>query len=173
MRLLQLSQQGVRPRLLRRFLSLVGGGQGEDRRMPSNDAIGKAIVALGDKRVGHGTNDFRDSKRRYYLGIFLNENGKKYWQRALAEPAFHGKTTSTTPSGYEVNTVIPESWLLERPAVRAFIAANEARDRTAVHRAASVTQVSPVMTGQASPEPGSVGDLSFDQPPEGTEEPLF
>jgi hypothetical protein len=39
--------------------------KGEDRRTPSNESIGRALVAFADPRIGIDPNDLRDNRHRY------------------------------------------------------------------------------------------------------------
>jgi phage/plasmid-associated DNA primase len=83
--------------------------KGEDRRLPSNDAITKAIRAFGDARIATGE-ELRDERRRYYAGVGLNAEGLRLHGKALEQDLFASKTLSTTPPGETVNRVIPERW---------------------------------------------------------------
>lgn len=85
--------------------------KGEDRRVPSNEAVGKALSAMGDPRVAINPKELRETTRRYYAGIKLNEQGLALWKRANESKLFEGKVASTTPVDGQVNSLIPESWM--------------------------------------------------------------
>lgn len=116
--------------------------KGEDRRMPSNDTVGRAMSALGDNRIGIDPQDFRDKQRRYYGGINLNGIGLDYWEAAHSEGLAKGKTARTSSSRNDVNRVIPDAWA-ERNAV-----ARLAKNRVTLGFPASVT------SGESSPVKG-------------------
>lgn len=97
--------------------------KGEDRRNPSNEAVGKALTALADPRICIHPKEMRDNQRRYYGGVVLNEQGIAFWKRALESKLFEGKTASTTPADEPVNTYIPEGWFT-RPSVARMRAAS-------------------------------------------------
>ncbi len=84
--------------------------RGEDRKMPSNNQIGEAIGALGDKRIGTHKKELRDNKRRYYAGIMLNDAGLEYWQQASMSNMFDAKKTGLSSNETQVNALIPISW---------------------------------------------------------------
>lgn len=90
--------------------------KGEDRRVPSNESVGRAMTALGDNRIGTDSKDFRDNTRRYYGGINLNGPGLEFWDGAHSEGLAKGKTARTSSSRNDVNRVIPDGWKA-RPAV--------------------------------------------------------
>jgi hypothetical protein len=54
--------------------------------------------------------ELRQSSRRYYAGIMLNDAGVEYWQRAIESRLFEGKTMTTTERGKSANVLIPEEW---------------------------------------------------------------
>jgi phage/plasmid-associated DNA primase len=96
--------------------------RGEDRRLPSNDSIGRAMSALGDNRIATDSGDMRDNSRRYFGGMNLNSIGLDYWDAAHSEGLAKGKTARTSTGRSEVNRVVPESWK-ERPAVMRIVKA--------------------------------------------------
>ncbi len=87
-----------------------GESKSEDRRVPSNDSIGRAMTALGDNRIGTDRRDMRDKHRHYYGGINLNSIGLDFWDGAHSEGLAKGKTARTSAQRNNVNRVIPESW---------------------------------------------------------------
>ncbi|MBW5438345.1 hypothetical protein FXB41_27360 [Bradyrhizobium canariense] len=84
--------------------------KGEDRRLPTNEAIGKALRAIGDARVCTDRGDMRDATGRYYGGIALNRAGLQFHKRAFESRLFEGKVGNATDPGREVNSLIPPSW---------------------------------------------------------------
>jgi putative DNA primase/helicase len=93
--------------------------KGENRNPPSNDSIGKAIIAYGDNRIASHRKELKGAKgRRYYAGIKLNEVGLRFWDTAIDSNNFTGKTASTAAKGAEVNSTIPSAWYV-KPCVEA------------------------------------------------------
>ena len=116
--------------------------------MPSNEAIGKALVAMSDPRIAIHAKELRDNARRYYAGIKLNEQGLGYHKRASASQAFEGKVASTTSADGQVNSAIPEGWST-RPSVVAMRLRQSVTggDSSFVHR----EELSPVQCNKLSP----------------------
>jgi phage/plasmid-associated DNA primase len=90
--------------------------KGEDRRLPSNDSIGRAMSALGDDRIAIDGTDMRDNSRRYYGGLHLNGQGLDFWDGAHSEGMAKGKTAQMSANRSSVNRNIPAGWK-DRPAV--------------------------------------------------------
>jgi D5 N terminal like len=84
--------------------------KGEDRRLPTNEAISKALTAIGDGRVGMHRKEMRDNAARYYCGVALNRAGLRYHRAAFESRLFEGKTATATNPDSEVNGLIPASW---------------------------------------------------------------
>ncbi|MCK1324224.1 hypothetical protein IVB16_17175 [Bradyrhizobium sp. 183] len=84
--------------------------KGEDRRLPTNEAISKALKAMGDGRIGMHRKEMRDNSSRYYCGIGLNKVGLRYHNAAYASRLFEGKIPTATAPDREVNSLIPPSW---------------------------------------------------------------
>jgi hypothetical protein len=84
--------------------------KGEDRRLPTNESISKALKAIGDKRIGMDQKEMRDNKGRYYCGIALNTAGLRYHKAAYESRLFEGKVVTATTPEQEVNSLIPASW---------------------------------------------------------------
>ncbi|MEH2475685.1 phage/plasmid-associated DNA primase [Nitrobacteraceae bacterium AZCC 2161] len=84
--------------------------KGEDRRLPSNDSVGKAMSALGDLRIGMDSKEMRGNSSRYYCGIALNTAGLRYHKTAYESRLFEGKIATATNPDREVNSLIPASW---------------------------------------------------------------
>jgi hypothetical protein len=84
--------------------------KGEDRRLPTNEAIGKAIKALGDARIGTDAKEMRDNSSRYYCGVALNKSGLRFHKTGFESRLFEGKTATATPPDREVNSIIPITW---------------------------------------------------------------
>lgn len=100
--------------------------KGEDRRMPTNEAVSKALKAMGDSRIGMNRKEMRDTTNRYYCGIALNRVGLRYHRAALESGIFEGKRASVTATE-EVNGLIPVSWDT-RPSVIAMRARHSPSD---------------------------------------------
>lgn len=84
--------------------------KGEDRRLPSNEAISKALQAIGDGRIAMDRKEMRDGKRRYYCGVALNDAGLDYHKIGYQSRLFEGKVGNATDPASEVNGLIPPSW---------------------------------------------------------------
>lgn len=84
--------------------------KGEDRRLPTNEAIGKHLKAMGDPRIGIDRKEMRDGIRRYYCGIALNEAGLRYHKTAYESRLFESKVATATAPEEGVNSLIPMSW---------------------------------------------------------------
>lgn len=84
--------------------------KGEDRRLPSNEAISKALQAIGDGRIGMHRKEMRDGKARYYCGVALNDAGLDYHKIGYQSRLFEGKVGNATDPASEVNGLIPPSW---------------------------------------------------------------
>jgi P4 family phage/plasmid primase-like protien len=84
--------------------------KGEDRRLPTNEAIGKNLKAMGDGRIGTDPKEMRDNTNRYYCGIALNKRGLRYHRTAYESAIFEGKVATATDPAGEVNTIIPVTW---------------------------------------------------------------
>jgi putative DNA primase/helicase len=120
--------------------------KGENRMPPSNEAIGKAMVAMADPRIALGGEELRDKRRRYHCGIVLNEAGLIFHQAGYENRELAGKTaTATDPKG-DVNSLMPAHWR-EKSIVKA------ARDRQRTERA-------PPGTEALFPEPDGVSSLT-------------
>lgn len=85
-------------------------GKGEDRRLPTNEAIGKAMKALNDGRVGMDRTEMRDTNSRYYCGVAFNKIGLRYHRAAYESRLFEGKIATATDPQQEVNGIIPLTW---------------------------------------------------------------
>jgi hypothetical protein len=84
--------------------------KGEDRRLPTNEAIGKALRAMSDSRIGIDRDEMRKGNSRYYCGIALNKAGLGYHRAAFESRLFEGKIATATNPNQEVNSLIPASW---------------------------------------------------------------
>jgi phage/plasmid-associated DNA primase len=82
----------------------------EGKSTPSNDSIGRAMVALGDRRIGIDRKVLRDNKHGYYAGIHLNNAGLDYWSAAAGDGLARGKTARLAANVNNVNRMIPPSW---------------------------------------------------------------
>ncbi len=77
------------------------------RRLPSNDSIGKALKALGDRRIGMDVKEMRDATSRFYCGIALNKAGLHYHRTAFEEPAVRGQGRDCNGAGSRGELVDP------------------------------------------------------------------
>jgi hypothetical protein len=84
--------------------------KGEGRHPPSNDSIGRALVAHGDGRIGIDPKGLRDTKHRYYAGIHLDDSGFDYWMSAVGDGLARGKTARTSSGLADLTRMIPPSW---------------------------------------------------------------
>jgi len=82
----------------------------EGKATPSNDSIGRAMVAHGDPRIGIDGKALRDTKHRYYAGIYLNDIGLDYWASAVGDGMARGKTARTSHNLQELKRQIPAAW---------------------------------------------------------------
>jgi hypothetical protein len=92
------------------FSAWFAENRGENRNLPSNDSIGRALVALHDPRIVIDRYELRDNAKRYVIGIRLNEQGLDYHKRGITADAFEGKTVNATPAEGVVNKPIPAAW---------------------------------------------------------------
>jgi phage/plasmid-associated DNA primase len=97
--------------------------KGENRAHPSNDSIGRALVALHDPRIATDRQELRDNSNRYVIGLRLNQLGLDYHERGITADLFEGKTVLTTTAGNSPNRSIPASWVV-KPMVVAMRAAH-------------------------------------------------
>jgi hypothetical protein len=84
--------------------------KGETRSVPTNDAIGKAMTAMGDSSIAIDR-ELRDKHRRYYAGIVLNEAGLMFHRAGSDNPHLKDKTASTTDPKGLVNQSMTSEWL--------------------------------------------------------------
>jgi hypothetical protein len=91
--------------------------KGENRSVPANDTIGKALLAMSDSRIAMG-GDLRDKKRRYHAGIILNEEGLSFHRAGFESRELQGKTTNATAPEGDINQLMTEEWL-QKPSIQA------------------------------------------------------
>ncbi|WP_354265477.1 hypothetical protein [Bradyrhizobium sp. I1.7.5] len=84
--------------------------KGENRRLPSNEAINKALQAMGDRRIAIDRKELRDNAGRYYCGMKLNTAGLRYHRNGHEGRSFEVKALTATDPAREVNGFIPASW---------------------------------------------------------------
>jgi hypothetical protein len=84
--------------------------KGEDRRVPSNDVIGKALASMADAKIAINRNELKDMHRRYYCGIVLNEVGIDFHKAGTENKILEGKASRAAAPGPFVNSMIPETW---------------------------------------------------------------
>ena len=87
------------------FAVWYGANMGEDRKVPSNRSVGRAMIALGDPRISF----YAANSRRYYRGLALNEAGLDYWRGVALSNLVSHKAARLSDSDREVNqrTLIP------------------------------------------------------------------
>jgi hypothetical protein len=85
--------------------------KGENRTTPSNEAIGKALVAMADPKIAIGGEELRDTRRRYHVGLVLNDEGLAFHAAGYEVPDLRGKTANATDPKGQVNSSIPPQWL--------------------------------------------------------------
>jgi P4 family phage/plasmid primase-like protien len=90
--------------------------KGEDRRVPSNDVIGKALLAMSDAKIAIDRNELKDMHRRYYCGLILNYAGLDFHKAGFINRNLEGKASSASVPGPSVNDPIPETWN-KKPAI--------------------------------------------------------
>ena len=140
--------------------------KGENRSLPSNDSIGRALVALHDPRLVSDRYELRDNSARYLVGAKLNLHGLEYHERGTQADMFEGKTVQTTPGGGLVNKAIPAAWDT-KPKVIAMRAAH------AAHAEKSQKEVSPAMTQRTVTGNSVTSSVSRPQAPDPSSDPLF
>ena len=73
--------------------------EGEDRRMPSNKSIGRAMLALADPRISF----YVGNSKRYYRGIALNSVGLDYWRGVSMSNVANHKSAGMSDNARDVN----------------------------------------------------------------------
>ena len=128
--------------------------------MPSNEAIGKSLRALGDRRIATSSKELRDKHRRYVAGLALNEQGMALWSRAKDAAVYEGKTASVSTNESDVNGWIPPAWMALECILRMRVATAMSLEKTevspSVTSGASVTQTSVTQTSVTEVSPGQV-----------------
>jgi phage/plasmid-associated DNA primase len=91
------------------FASWWAEGKGSETRIPGSESVSKALKALAEPRIAF---DLRDNSRRYYAGIRLNDEGRRYWSNAVTSDAFvfQSRKASTTESGGNPNRALVPGW---------------------------------------------------------------
>jgi hypothetical protein len=95
------------------FASWFKQNRGEDRNVPSNESISKALISMADPMIAINSKELRDKKRRYYAGIALNEEGLAFHMAGYESRELDGKVANTTE---QVNSIMPQDWLA-KPSV--------------------------------------------------------
>jgi phage/plasmid-associated DNA primase len=111
--------------------------KGESRRLPSGEAVNKALKAAGEPRVALDRAELRDNVTRYYGGVRLNKAGLRYHRAAYDGRLFEGKKspTATNPGapGANVNDDMPASWDTRKSIIamrKAFARVKSSDDRS-------------------------------------------
>jgi hypothetical protein len=99
------------------FASWWAEGKGSERGIPGSESVSKALKALAEPRIAF---DLRDNSRRYYAGLSLNTEGKRYWGNAVTSEAFifQSRKASTSAKDEDPNRDIPAEWG-RKPAILA------------------------------------------------------
>ncbi|MDE3246939.1 MAG: hypothetical protein KGN80_12700, partial [Acidobacteriota bacterium] len=84
--------------------------KGENRQPPSNESIGKNLLAMADPLIAISNKELRDTTRRYYGGIALNEEGLAFHRAGYELNDLQGKTANATDPRGQINSMIPDSW---------------------------------------------------------------
>jgi hypothetical protein len=144
--------------------------KGGDGRIPSGDSVGRALKALGSSRIAIDLS-LRDKYRRYYAGVWLNAEGKRHWDNSVASDAFvfQGRKASTTASGGNPNTAIPQAWNGKIVIEAMRVAQAKRLDTASVIKTRSVI---PDDTNDTSMTLGK-SEVSYDETPEPPEEIPF
>jgi P4 family phage/plasmid primase-like protien len=83
--------------------------RGETYSPPSNEVIGKNVVAMADPLIAVGR-ELRDNRCRYYGGLVLNAVGESYHAAGAASSHLEAKKANTTGYDGQVNKAIPAGW---------------------------------------------------------------
>jgi P4 family phage/plasmid primase-like protien len=83
---------------------------------PSGESIGKALQAMSDQNIAIDRKALRDTKRRYYAGIMLNEEGLAFHRAGHDLHELRGKTANATAPTDQVNQLMTEEWL-KKPVI--------------------------------------------------------
>jgi hypothetical protein len=140
--------------------------KGENRSLPSNDTIGRALVALHEPRLASDRYELRDKFARYLVGARLNAHGLEYHERGISADLFEGKTVNTTTAGGLVNKEIPVAWDV-KPKVVAMRAAH------VLHAQKAEKEVSSPVTHSSVTEEKCHDGVSPTQSPDPSSDPLF
>jgi phage/plasmid-associated DNA primase len=129
--------------------------KGEDRNVPSNESISKALVSMADPMIAINSKELRDNKRRYYAGIALNEEGLAFHMAGYESRELDGKLANTTEPKGNVNSVIPFEW-----RNKGSIHAMRVRHRKGVNQA-----LTPTVTDSNNCHQSDSVELSLDSSP--------
>lgn len=140
--------------------------KGENRSSPSNETIGRALIALHDPRIVSDQYELRDKAARYIVGVKLNSHGLEYHERGVTGDLFEGKTVNTTTPGGLVNKSIPVVWDV-KPKVMAMRAAHAWHEKQNCHPDLSVPPSSKTVIDEVSPQ------VSSQQAVDPSNDPLF
>lgn len=78
---------------------------------PSEDAIGRSLSSMYEKRIASDNTKLRYNNIRYYAGIKMTEQGLSYWEAESGVAASTGRSRLRMSTNAEdVNKTIPESW---------------------------------------------------------------
>jgi P4 family phage/plasmid primase-like protien len=84
--------------------------RGDANFKPSPDAVGRALSAMYDPRIGVHKTLFKINSHRYYVGICLNDLGLDMWNAKFNAEAVKGGAARMSAGDNEVNKDVPEKW---------------------------------------------------------------
>jgi hypothetical protein len=140
--------------------------KGENRSLPSNETIGRALVALHDPRLVTDAVELRDKLTRYVVGGKLNTHGLQYHERGITADIFEGKTVMTTTTNGLVNKLIPIAWDTKPKVITMRRAHAEQAKRTVIFGTAVPLSPKTVIEELSS-------QLSSSKPIDPSDDPLF
>jgi hypothetical protein len=84
----------------------------EGQAIPRSERLGWAVKAHGDPRIACDREELRDKRCRYYVGIQLNDDGKRHWNNTVSSNAFvfQGRNTNTSSTEEGPNRMMPVEW---------------------------------------------------------------
>ena len=91
---------------------------GENKGVPSNKSIGRAMSALSDPLVAIDHDNLRQAGHRYYAGIRLSDSGLDYWLGAAGDNLAKGKSARMSRTRDKVIKPVPEGWLYKPAIIR-------------------------------------------------------
>ena len=84
---------------------------------PASESIGRALQAMSDQKIAIDRKVLRDTKRRYYAGIVLNEEGLAFHRAGYESRDLQGRVANATAPSEQVNQRMSEEWL-HKPVIQ-------------------------------------------------------